>query len=157
MLWMQTCCGFLEDQTELKIAIIFSSSAITSIKTLSLHDALPISSRASAATAGRLAPSPSTASARATAVHSRSEEHTSELQSRRELVCRLLLEKKKLDADHLAIIFSQDVLWVAATGGTSYNHGSEIITGRSLGEDVMDANLLWVFGGPDGTKNSYYF
>src|SRR5699024_11237143 len=30
------------------------------------------------------------------ALHSRSEEHTSELQSRFELVCRLLLEKKKL-------------------------------------------------------------
>src|SRR5690349_22121283 len=30
----------------------------------------------------------------------RSEEHTSELQSRRDLVCRLLLEKKKLDAIH---------------------------------------------------------
>src|SRR5438874_5417688 len=32
----------------------------------------------------------------------RSEEHTSELQSRRELVCRLLLEKKKSDAGHLS-------------------------------------------------------
>src|SRR3712207_7069884 len=31
----------------------------------------------------------------ATAMHSRSEEHTSELQSRQYLVCRLLLEKKK--------------------------------------------------------------
>src|SRR5690349_24243246 len=30
-----------------------------------------------------------------TSVHDRSEEHTSELQSRRDLVCRLLLEKKK--------------------------------------------------------------
>src|SRR5690554_133969 len=59
-----------------------------------------------------------------------------------------------LDADQLAIIFSQDVLWVAATGGTSYNNGSEILTGRALGEDVMDANLLWVFGGPDGNKNN---
>src|SRR5206468_5212829 len=31
--------------------------------------------------------------------HHRSEEHTSELQSRSDLVCRLLLEKKKLDND----------------------------------------------------------
>src|SRR5436309_11888235 len=31
---------------------------------------------------------------------SRSEEHTSELQSRENLVCRLLLEKKKITADH---------------------------------------------------------
>src|SRR3712207_7675473 len=32
----------------------------------------------------------------------RSEEHTSELQSRQYLVCRLLLEKKKIDLPHLA-------------------------------------------------------
>src|SRR2546429_4163147 len=35
--------------------------------------------------------------------HSRSEEHTSELQSRLHLVCRLLLEKKKKDKCHLRI------------------------------------------------------
>src|SRR5438874_3034061 len=33
-------------------------------------------------------------------LHERSEEHTSELQSRRDLVCRLLLEKKKLHNKH---------------------------------------------------------
>src|SRR2546421_5861377 len=32
--------------------------------------------------------------------HKRSEEHTSELQSRSDLVCRLLLEKKKTHHDH---------------------------------------------------------
>src|SRR2546428_9286399 len=32
--------------------------------------------------------------------HTRSEEHTSELQSRSDLVCRLLLEKKKIDRQH---------------------------------------------------------
>src|SRR5690349_24177842 len=36
-------------------------------------------------------------SARCCAIHHRSEEHTSELQSRRDLVCRLLLEKKKIN------------------------------------------------------------
>src|SRR5438874_10371904 len=36
-------------------------------------------------------------------VRSRSEEHTSELQSRRDLVCRLLLEKKKETADRLLL------------------------------------------------------
>src|SRR5690349_23579743 len=35
-------------------------------------------------------------------VRERSEEHTSELQSRRDLVCRLLLEKKKKKIDHRA-------------------------------------------------------
>src|SRR5690349_23688255 len=37
--------------------------------------------------------------AREVVVGSRSEEHTSELQSRRDLVCRLLLEKKKISRD----------------------------------------------------------
>src|SRR5215218_7504088 len=37
----------------------------------------------------------------------RSEEHTSELQSHSDLVCRLLLEKKKTRGDRLAILASQ--------------------------------------------------
>src|SRR5204862_7836609 len=57
---------------------------------LSLHDALPISSR-SLLDGGRGAPAPRV---RGEQVRHRSEEHTSELQSRRDLVCRLLLEKK---------------------------------------------------------------
>src|SRR6266536_6622514 len=64
----------------------FNDTATTEIYTLSLHDALPIS-RATAC--GRPAGCPSWP------VSSRSEEHTSELQSRVDLVCRLLLEKKK--------------------------------------------------------------
>lgn len=59
-----------------------------------------------------------------------------------------------LDADQLASLFSQDVLWVAETGVTSYDNGTQIMTGRALGEDVMDSNLLWIFGGPDGTRNN---
>src|SRR5437773_5033494 len=39
----------------------------------------------------------------------RSEEHTSELQSHHDLVCRLLLEKKKLDKTHTLSI-SSDIL-----------------------------------------------
>src|SRR6267378_6732406 len=34
----------------------------------------------------------------------RSEEHTSELQSRRDLVCRLLLDKKKINLEHALLI-----------------------------------------------------
>src|SRR5215475_16213115 len=68
-----------------------NDTATTEIYTLSLHDALPISpcSRAAFASAG--APSCS----RCCWSRGRSEEHTSELQSRENLVCRLLLEKKK--------------------------------------------------------------
>src|SRR2546429_9824264 len=82
----------------------FNDTATTEIYTLSLHDALPISAAArNLSGAGRrtrlfrsvnnlsLALSRSTPGSLAT----RSEEHTSELQSRLHLVCRLLLEKKK--------------------------------------------------------------
>src|SRR5215510_15732493 len=40
----------------------------------------------------------------------RSEEHTSELQSRGHLVCRLLLEKKKLNSRHVAIVY--DIIYL---------------------------------------------
>src|SRR5688572_33503839 len=67
----------------------FNDTATTEIYTLSLHDALPISrwSRRSwsGATPDRIS----------RYCRSRSEEHTSELQSQSNLVCRLLLEKKK--------------------------------------------------------------
>src|SRR6266496_6715261 len=73
----------------------FNDTATTEIYTLSLHDALPISALAPCCVAISTS-RPSTASASTLrAKYSRSEEHTSELQSRRDLVCRLLLEKKK--------------------------------------------------------------
>src|SRR5204862_5882332 len=68
----------------------FTDTATTEIYTLSLHDALPISDSARAS-ASRPSPTPS----HVYPSSPRSEEHTSELQSRRDLVCRLLLEKKK--------------------------------------------------------------
>src|SRR5690349_24997423 len=67
------------------------------ISQLSLHDALPLwSSRGSLPTIA--CTSVSACRSTRTATRSRSEEHTSELQARRELVCRLLREKKKLIA-----------------------------------------------------------
>src|ERR1039458_10817962 len=67
----------------------FNDTATTEIYTLSLHDALPIlgSENPKRDTARNLG--------RPSAHTLRSEEHTSELQSLRHLVCRLLLEKKK--------------------------------------------------------------
>src|SRR2546430_13548601 len=86
----------------------FNDTATTEIYTLSLHDALPISRRSTSTTPTRAeSVSPSgcsrssrtssgTASRRFTHARAgRSEEHTSELQSQSNLVCRLLLEKKK--------------------------------------------------------------
>src|SRR3712207_8543906 len=90
------------------IVFFFNDTATTEIYTLSLHDALPISrisgpwataARSRRATRGsprRRASCATSASARrASTSRWRSEEHTSELQSRQYLVCRLLLEKKK--------------------------------------------------------------
>src|SRR5688572_33474024 len=70
----------------------FNDTATTEIYTLSLHDALPIFATASTIDAARAGSSSSVAPA---PVFVRSEEHTSELQSQSNLVCRLLLEKKK--------------------------------------------------------------
>src|SRR5690349_22866402 len=91
----------------MKIYLLYQNSfsvyltTLSAICALSLHDALPISSPCSAILFC-MVPSQSRpwASQRA---GSRSEEHTSELQSRRELVCRLLLEKKKLNKDFAKI------------------------------------------------------
>src|SRR6266536_2446835 len=66
----------------------FNDTATTEIYTLSLHDALPI---LPAVLVGDVADRPYLR----VGPPVRSEEHTSELQSRVDLVCRLLLEKKK--------------------------------------------------------------
>src|SRR5436190_8056959 len=71
----------------------FNDTATTEIYTLSLHDALPISRRD--ATRSALKDGGAPASFRTRWGRGRSEEHTSELQSHSDLVCRLLLEKKK--------------------------------------------------------------
>src|SRR5262249_61827865 len=76
----------------------FNDTPTTEIYTLSLHDALPIFGLAGAQGRG--------CGRRAVADHSagksrRSEEHTSELQSLTNLVCRLLLEKKKKERTRL--------------------------------------------------------
>src|SRR3712207_7846995 len=89
------------------VIFFFNDTATTEIYTLSLHDALPIfrakrlgwsesltrevRRKPRASRAGDHRGSPRDRSLR----RGRSEEHTSELQSRQYLVCRLLLEKKK--------------------------------------------------------------
>src|SRR5690606_42050421 len=97
----------------------FAGTASPDLYTLSLHDALPISGFPPACIAavcaagaqglvwagtghGTASQAVESALADATAagvviVRARSEEHTSELQSRENLVCRLLLEKKKAE------------------------------------------------------------
>src|SRR5260221_6229967 len=73
----------------------FNDTATTEIYTLSLHDALPISPRPNRR------PAPGNSALLRTVGGGRSEEHTSELQSHSDLVCRLLLEKKKRSINRL--------------------------------------------------------
>src|SRR2546428_14186565 len=83
----------------------FNDTATTEIYTLSLHDALPIcpDGRLQAFKKGAVVMAINAGVAivpiACSGAHHvmRSEEHTSELQSRSDLVCRLLLEKKKDD------------------------------------------------------------
>src|SRR6266567_8888168 len=82
----------------------FNDTATTEIYTLSLHDALPISCT-STGTARTRRPRPSSTVGCAPATScGRSEEHTSELQSQSNLVCRLLLEKKKKNKHNISYI-----------------------------------------------------
>src|SRR5260370_11099377 len=76
----------------------FNDTATTEIYTLSLHDALPIyPSRPSMRYEWRKEEGPLIL--RGLFAAERSEEHTSELQSHLNLVCRLLLEKKQIQRD----------------------------------------------------------
>src|SRR3712207_6867111 len=89
------------------LVFFFNDTATTEIYTLSLHDALPISPQQTAYWQGVLRKATFAAEWKDdleknywanvfVAGEERSEEHTSELQSRQYLVCRLLLEKKKI-------------------------------------------------------------
>src|SRR3712207_7386842 len=91
------------------VFFFFNDTATTEIYTLSLHDALPICLRLplplrdhgeEAAIAHHLRARGQRAVPHLPQRGARSEEHTSELQSRQYLVCRLLLEKKKTLLHH---------------------------------------------------------
>src|SRR6202046_5957483 len=73
------------------LVFFFNDTAPTEIYTLSLHDALPICRHPPPGRRGRRRAGGACSDS---ALPTRSEEHTSELQSRFDLVCRLLLEKK---------------------------------------------------------------
>src|SRR3989442_5405204 len=90
----------------------FNDTATTEIYTLSLHDALPISDLVALQWEVDDEPpmftigiGPWVSVGWNASGLSRSEEHTSELQSRPHLVCRLLLEKKKMKAIQMVLSF----------------------------------------------------
>src|SRR5947199_5632899 len=89
----------------LSCAFLFKATQTTEFYTLSLHDALPIYPRRTLPPGPR---SPFAGSER----WGRSEEHTSELQSLRQLVCRLLIEKKNycrlLSENHQSYIITNN-------------------------------------------------
>src|SRR5438105_12808860 len=74
----------------------FNHTATTEIYTLSLHDALPIYPAFESRMISSRSAFESLSPPKTKVPVRRSEEHTSELQSRVDLVCRLLLEKKKV-------------------------------------------------------------
>ncbi|WGF91789.1 DUF4331 family protein [Aequorivita marisscotiae] len=58
-----------------------------------------------------------------------------------------------LNAEVFTTVLSNDVLWLAQSGITTYFNGTEVLTGRALSDDVIDISLLLIFGGADGTEN----
>src|SRR5205807_9783528 len=96
---------------------LFKAPAHPQIYTLSLHDALPIFNNSMGGTDFRNSSTAANATitnAGQTTMFSRSEEHTSELQSPCNLVCRLLLEKKNASAT----VTPQQTFLVRAAGET---------------------------------------
>src|SRR2546428_2146987 len=95
--------SYIKIKNKYTLFFFFNDTATTEIYTLSLHDALPISVKWILSTPGwRTSASPASGPPGTmftvpggNSASRRSEEHTSELQSRSDLVCRLLLEKKK--------------------------------------------------------------
>src|SRR2546430_3518491 len=84
----------------------FNDTATTEIYTLSLHDALPISFCESAGWRKNAIMATTSGYSIVLWKMKRSEEHTSELQSQSNLVCRLLLEKNNSLSIHAAIVKS---------------------------------------------------
>src|ERR1041385_9567662 len=84
------------------VRCFFNDTATTEIYTLSLHDALPIYRLRS----GSLSSCPPSGPSGRRDARGRSEEHTSELQSRLHLVCRLLLVKNTIVLSHKSALRS---------------------------------------------------
>jgi len=50
-------------------------------------------------------------------------------------------------------LLATDVLGVSSTGVTTFFDGTNVLTGRALADDVIDVELLLIFGGPTGASN----
>src|SRR5437660_2211961 len=87
----------------------FNDTATTEIYTLSLHDALPICSNYEPPEGACFSYRTLYTALKEFETDLRSEEHTSELQSRGHLVCRLLLEKKKKKKTNNRCTYNQNI------------------------------------------------
>jgi hypothetical protein len=58
-----------------------------------------------------------------------------------------------LTADQFIGVLSTDVLGASTTGKTTFYDGTNVLTGRTLTDDVIDVELTLLFGGPDGSAN----
>ena len=58
-----------------------------------------------------------------------------------------------LDAPTFSGVLATDVLTVSTTGTTTFFDGTNVLTGRKLDDDVIDVELLLIFGGSDGSEN----
>jgi hypothetical protein len=57
-----------------------------------------------------------------------------------------------LDATTLTTILASDVLQVAPDAPTTYYDGTNLLTGRTLNDDVIDISLILIFGGATGDR-----
>lgn len=58
-----------------------------------------------------------------------------------------------LDAPTFTGVLATDVLNVSLDGTTTFFDGTNVLTGRTLADDVISVELLLIFGGPDGSQN----
>ena len=59
-----------------------------------------------------------------------------------------------LSASQFTGVLATDVLNVSKTSPTTFFDGTNVLTGRAIADDVIDVELLLIFGGPTGASNS---
>ena len=58
-----------------------------------------------------------------------------------------------LDAATFTTVLATDVLTVSLDGTTTFYDGTNVLTGRALADDVIDVELILIFGGSDASEN----
>ena len=58
-----------------------------------------------------------------------------------------------LNIDQFATVLVTDILTASTTGATTFYDGTNVLTGRALADDVIDVELILIFGGATGASN----